>query len=71
MTDHPEVHAELLSLLPVAPGLRLVEPTAWSAAMTEVIKSHYYRRWEDRGRQIWRVELVRCANAVNPPSPHP
>jgi tRNA (guanine-N7-)-methyltransferase len=69
MTDHPEVHATLLNLLPLAPGLRLVEPAAWSAALTEVVKSHYHRRWEARGRQIWRAELVRCTNVAHPPAP--
>ncbi len=68
MTDHAEVYAELLNLLPVAPGLRLVEPHTWSAWLTAVVTSHYYRRWEARGRQIWRAELVRCeASDCAPP----
>jgi tRNA (guanine-N7-)-methyltransferase len=60
MTDQEGVHAELLRLLPGAPRLRPVPPDAWSVAVTELLKSHYHRRWEARGRQIWRVELVRA-----------
>lgn len=59
MTDHEEVYAELLRLLPGAPTLRLRPPEAWSTPLTDMVKSHYHRRWEERGRRIWRVELVR------------
>lgn len=59
MTDQEGVYAELLRLLPAAPRLRPVPPDEWSVAVTELLKSHYHRRWEARGRQIWRVELTR------------
>ncbi len=65
VTDHPEVYAELLRLLPLAPALHLVEPADWSAGLTELVKSHYHRRWEARGRQIRRAELVRCPDTTN------
>lgn len=60
MTDHEALYAELMRLLPAAPGLRLVSPAAWSVTISELLKSHYHRRWEARGRQIWRAELVRA-----------
>ncbi len=60
MTDHEALYAELMRLLPDAPGLRLVPPAAWSVTISELLKSHYHRRWEARGRQIWRAELVRA-----------
>jgi tRNA (guanine-N7-)-methyltransferase len=61
MTDQEGVYAELLRLLPGAPGLRLAPPEEWSVAISELLKSHYHRRWEARGRQIWRAELRRAA----------
>lgn len=59
MTDQEALFAELLALLPGAPGLALVPPEAWSAPLTALVKSHYHRRWEERGRPILRAELVR------------
>lgn len=59
MTDQEGVYEELLRLLPGAPGLRPAAPAEWSVAITELLKSHYHRRWEAKGRQIWRAELVR------------
>lgn len=59
MTDQEPLHAILLELLPDAPGLRRVPPERWSVELTELIKSHYHRRWEARGRRIFREELVR------------
>jgi tRNA (guanine-N7-)-methyltransferase len=59
MTDQEGVFEVLMELLPAAPGLRLTAPEEWSVAMTELLKSHYHRRWEAKGRQIWRAELVR------------
>ncbi|NWF80770.1 MAG: methyltransferase domain-containing protein [Chloroflexi bacterium] len=61
MTDHEALYGELMRLLPAAPGLRLVSPAAWSVTISELLKSHYHRRWEARGRQIWRAELVRAS----------
>ncbi len=59
MTDQEALYEELLALLPGAPALALVPPERWSVAMTELVKSHYHRRWEERGRPILRAELVR------------
>ncbi len=59
MTDQPALFAELQALLPAAPGLAVVPPEHWSVAMTELVKSHYHRRWEERGRPILRTELLR------------
>lgn len=60
MTDQEGVYEELLRLLPGAPLLRPAPPDAWSVAVTELLKSHYHRRWEAKGRRIWRAELVRA-----------
>ncbi len=57
ITDHEDLYAELLRLLPVAPGLRLRDPAEHEIALTDLLKSHYHRRWEDRGRPILRAEL--------------
>jgi tRNA (guanine-N7-)-methyltransferase len=57
MTDQEGVHKALLALLPGAPRLRLVRPDDWSVTITELLKSHYHRRWEAKGRRIWREEL--------------
>ncbi|GAB4449871.1 MAG: tRNA (guanine-N(7)-)-methyltransferase [Chloroflexi bacterium OHK40] len=59
LTDQEALYAELHALLPAAPRLRLTPPDEWSATTTELVKSHYHRRWEARGRQIWRAELRR------------
>lgn len=59
MTDQEALYAELLALLPGAPALALVPPERWSPPLTELVKSHYHRRWEARGRPIKRAELVR------------
>jgi tRNA (guanine-N7-)-methyltransferase len=59
MTDQEPLYAELLRLLPGAPGLRMAAPEEWSVEMSELLKSHYHKRWEARGRQIWRAELRR------------
>jgi tRNA (guanine-N7-)-methyltransferase len=60
MTDQEGVWEALRALLSGAPGLRLAPPEEWSVTMTELLKSHYHRRWEARGRSIWRAELVRA-----------
>lgn len=60
LTDQEPLYAELLRILPGAPGLRLAPPDQWSVAIGELLKSHYHKRWEARGRQIWRAELVRA-----------
>lgn len=57
MTDQPALHAILLELLPQAPRLRRASPEAWSVELTELLKSHYHRRWEAKGRTIFREEL--------------
>jgi tRNA (guanine-N7-)-methyltransferase len=62
MTDQEALYAELLALLPGAPGLALAPEERWSVTMTELVKSHYHRRWEARGRPILRAELVRRAD---------
>jgi tRNA (guanine-N7-)-methyltransferase len=59
MTDQPALFAELHALLPAAPALAIVPPEQWSVAMTELVKSHYHKRWEERGRPILRAELLR------------
>ena len=59
LTDQPALCDELHARLPSAPALQLVPPAQWSGAMTELVKSHYHRRWEARGRPILRAELVR------------
>ncbi len=59
MTDQEALYEELLALLPDAPLLHLLPPDDWSVTMTELLKSHYHRRWEAKGRPIFRAELVR------------
>jgi tRNA (guanine-N7-)-methyltransferase len=59
MTDQEALYEELLALLPGAPLLRPAPPDDWSVTMTELLKSHYHRRWEAKGRPIFRAELVR------------
>jgi tRNA (guanine-N7-)-methyltransferase len=60
MTDQPDLYAELLRLLPAAPGLRLRDPAEHELALSDLLKSHYHRRWEALGRPIIRAELERC-----------
>lgn len=57
ITDQPDLHAELLRLLPLAPGLRLRDSAEHELALVDLLKSHYHRRWESRGRPIMRVEF--------------
>ena len=57
MTDQPAIHEILLELLPLAPRLRRAPQEAWSVELTELLKSHYHRRWEAKGRTIFREEL--------------
>lgn len=64
MTDQEALFAELLALLPGAPALALVPPERWSVTMTELVKSHYHRRWEARGRPILRAELARATGSA-------
>ena len=59
MSDQPALYAQLLSLLPALPELRPLPTEAWSVTISDLIKSHYHRRWEERGRPILRVELLR------------
>jgi len=59
LTDQEPLYDRLLELLPAAPGLRLAAPETWSVELGELLKSHYHRRWEARGRAIWRAALVR------------
>ncbi|MFV9504952.1 MAG: tRNA (guanine(46)-N(7))-methyltransferase TrmB [Oscillochloridaceae bacterium umkhey_bin13] len=61
MTDQSAVAAELLSLLPQAPCLRLL-PAEQTDPLADLLKSHYHRRWEARGRPITRFLLVREAD---------
>ncbi len=61
MTDQPALAAHLDRLLLGAPALRPVHPEEASLELSEVLKSHYQRRWEARGRPILRVELLRDA----------
>ncbi|MBX0328050.1 methyltransferase domain-containing protein [Oscillochloris sp. ZM17-4] len=60
MTDQPDLYAELLRLLPAAPGLRLRDPAEHELALSDLLKSHYHRRWEAQGRPIIRAELEKC-----------
>jgi tRNA (guanine-N7-)-methyltransferase len=59
ITDQEDLYAELLRLLPAAPGLRLRDPTEHEIALSDLLKSHYHRRWEAQGRPILRAELER------------
>lgn len=60
MTDQPDLYDELLRLLPEVPALRLRDPAAHELALVALLKSHYHRRWEARGRPIIRAELEKC-----------
>ncbi len=60
ITDQPDLYAELLRLLPAAPALRLRDPAEHELALADLLKSHYHRRWEARGRPIIRAELEKC-----------
>jgi tRNA (guanine-N7-)-methyltransferase len=64
ITDQPDLYAELLRLLPAAPGLRLREPSEHALAIDGLLKSHYHRRWESRGRPILRAEIERRPAAI-------
>ncbi len=57
ITDQEDLSTELLRLLPAAPSLRLRTPAEYEIAFSDLLKSHYYRRWEAKGRSILRVEL--------------
>ncbi|MEI7645039.1 MAG: methyltransferase domain-containing protein [Chloroflexales bacterium] len=57
ITDQEDLYAELLRLLPAAPGLRLRDPAEREVALADMLKSHYHRRWEAKGRPILRAEL--------------
>lgn len=59
MTDQEPLYAELLAILPRLPQLRLRPAGTGSVALADLIKSHYHRRWEARGRPILRAELER------------
>lgn len=59
ITDQEPLYAELLAVLPAVPELRLRPAGEGSAAIADLIKSHYHRRWEARGRPILRAELER------------
>lgn len=61
MTDQEALFAELHALLPDQPDLAPLPPERWSVTMSELVKSHYHRRWEERGRPILRAELLRKA----------
>ncbi|RRR65423.1 MAG: methyltransferase domain-containing protein [Candidatus Viridilinea halotolerans] len=58
MSDQPALYEQFLTLLPAIPRLRLLPPEEWSVSLSDLIKSHYHRRWEARGRPILRAELV-------------
>ncbi|MEI7768683.1 MAG: methyltransferase domain-containing protein [Chloroflexales bacterium] len=62
ITDQEGLYAELLRLLPAAPGLRLRDLAAHKTARSDLLKSHYHRRWEQKGRPILRAEIenVEC-----------
>jgi len=60
LTDHEPLYAELLAVLPAVPALRLRPADERSAALGALIKSHYHRRWEERGRTIFRAELEKA-----------
>ncbi|MBP1466149.1 methyltransferase domain-containing protein [Candidatus Chloroploca sp. M-50] len=65
MTDQPALFAECETLLLHHPGLRPLPPEHWSPALTGMIKSHYYQRWEARGRPILRLELMHNLRTVS------
>lgn len=66
ITDQPDLAAELEALLPAVPALRPVPAGQESQALGDLLKSHYHRRWEARGRPILRMELERRADHVSP-----
>ncbi|PDW01559.1 tRNA (guanine(46)-N(7))-methyltransferase TrmB [Candidatus Viridilinea mediisalina] len=65
MSDQPDLYEQLLSLIPATPQLQLLNPEAWSLPLSNLLKSHYHRRWEARGRPILRAEFigVMCRNS--------
>jgi tRNA (guanine-N7-)-methyltransferase len=60
ITDQPDLFAELEAILPGVPALVLLTGEQGSQALGDLLKSHYHRRWEARGRPILRAELVRA-----------
>jgi tRNA (guanine-N7-)-methyltransferase len=59
ITDQPDLYAELEAILPSVPILRPLPAELRSQGLSDLLKSHYHRRWEARGRPILRMELVR------------
>lgn len=55
LTDQEALFVEFLRLLPGLPALRMRGPAEHT--LGDLIKSHYQRRWEARGRVIFRAEL--------------
>jgi tRNA (guanine-N7-)-methyltransferase len=60
ITDQPDLFAELEAILPGVPALTRLTSEQGSQALGDLLKSHYHRRWEARGRPILRAELVRA-----------
>lgn len=61
ITDQPDLYAELETILPDVPALTPLPAEQRSQALGDLLKSHYHRRWEARGRPILRMELIRSA----------
>jgi tRNA (guanine-N7-)-methyltransferase len=55
-TDQPDLYAELLAILPQVPTFQLGDPA--TTELPDLLKSHYHRRWEQRGRPIMRAALI-------------
>ncbi len=57
LTDDAEVAADFQTLIAGAPEWEELPPEAWQIPLDDDTKSHFHRRWEERGRTIWRTEL--------------
>jgi tRNA (guanine-N7-)-methyltransferase len=65
ITDQPDLYAELEAILPGVPALTRLTCEQGPHSLSELLKSHYHRRWEARGRPILRLELVRSPNRMS------
>ncbi len=61
LTDQPDLYAELQAILLGIPNLVPMPAEQGAQGLSELLKSHYHRRWEARGRPIMRSELQRSA----------
>ncbi len=59
MSDDPQVAEEMAAFAESDTPLRALPPEQWRLHFDDALKSPYHRRWEARGRTIWRWELER------------